>query len=68
MAELIQALKDNWVGHEVLQARALHKAPKYGRDDDAADALAPRVMELWTEETWKHTARAPPTGSSAPAC
>ena len=46
--------KDNWAGHEVLQARALHKAPKYGRDDDAADALARQVMELWTEETWKY--------------
>jgi pyruvate-formate lyase len=54
MAELVQALRDNWVGHEVLQARALHKAPKYGRDDDAADKLARQVMELWTEETWKY--------------
>jgi formate C-acetyltransferase len=54
MAELIEALKDNWVGHEVLQARALHKAPKYGRDDNSADALARQVMENWTEETWKY--------------
>jgi len=54
MAELVQALKDNWVGHEVLQARALHKAPKYGRDDDTADAMGRRVMDLWTEETWKY--------------
>lgn len=54
MAELIQALKDNWVGHEVLQARALNKAPKYGRDDDAADEMGRKVMELWTEETWKY--------------
>jgi formate C-acetyltransferase len=54
MAELIQALRDNWVGHEVLQARALHKAPKYGRDDDAADALARQVMELWAGETWNY--------------
>jgi formate C-acetyltransferase len=54
MAELIQALRDNWVGHEALQARALHKAPKYGRDDDDADALGRRVMELWTDETWGH--------------
>ncbi len=54
MTELVQALRDNWVGHEVLQARALYKAPKYGRDDDAADALARQVMELWTEETWKY--------------
>ncbi|MGA2504828.1 MAG: pyruvate formate lyase family protein [Anaerolineales bacterium] len=54
LAELLQALKDNWVGHEVLQARALHQAPKYGRDDDKADSLARQVMELWTSETWKY--------------
>ena len=54
MPELIQALKDNWIGHEILQARALNKAPKYGRDDDVADALAQDVMQMWTDETWKH--------------
>jgi formate C-acetyltransferase len=54
MGELITALKDNWEGHSVLQAKALHKAPKYGRDDDEADNIAYQVMELWTEETWKH--------------
>jgi trans-4-hydroxy-L-proline dehydratase len=54
LAELVQALKDNWIGHEILQAQALNKAPKYGRDDDAADDLGRQVMELWTEETWKH--------------
>lgn len=54
MGELIAALKDNWEGHSVLQAKALHKAPKYGRDDDEADEIAYQVMELWTEETWKH--------------
>ena len=54
MQELIQALQDNWVGHEVLQARAQYKAPKYGRDDDIADALGHKVMQLWTEETWNH--------------
>jgi trans-4-hydroxy-L-proline dehydratase len=57
MAQLIQALKDNWKGHEVLQAQALNKAPKYGRDDDEADSLATRVMELWTELSWKHKTR-----------
>ena len=54
LPQLVQALKDNWVGHEVLQAQATNKAPKYGRDDDEADALGLKVMELWTEETWKH--------------
>ena len=57
MEELIQALKDNWAGHEVLQAKAKYKAPKYGRDDDQADAMARQVMDLWTGETWNHKTR-----------
>jgi formate C-acetyltransferase len=57
MEELISALKDNWVGHEVLQAKALNKTPKYGRDDDEADQMGREVMEFWTEETWKHKTR-----------
>ncbi len=57
MRELIQAMKDNWAGHEILQARAQNKAPKYGRDDDAADELGRKVMELWSEETWKYKTR-----------
>ena len=54
MAQLIAALKDNWEGHDVLQALAKNRAPKYGRDDDAADAMAKQVMDFWTTETWKH--------------
>ncbi|MFP4475039.1 MAG: pyruvate formate lyase family protein [Desulfatibacillaceae bacterium] len=54
MDQLLQALRDNWRGHEPLQARARFRAPKYGRDDDEADAMALRVMELWTEECWNH--------------
>jgi len=57
MAELIAALRDNWKGHETLQAWARFRAPKYGRDDDAADAMARAVMTVWTDETWKHTTR-----------
>jgi len=58
--ELTDALKANWAGCEVLQAQALNKAPKYGRDDDAADEIGKKVMELWTEETWKYKSK--PTG------
>ena len=54
MAQLIGALKDNWQGHEVLQALAKNKAPKYGRDDDVPDEMARAVMDLWCGETWKH--------------
>jgi len=54
MAELIEALRANWNGHEKLQALAKNRAPKYGRDDDAADAMARNVMDLWTGESWKY--------------
>ncbi|MBI5846100.1 MAG: hypothetical protein HZB23_15695 [Deltaproteobacteria bacterium] len=57
MDELIRAISANWVGYEVLQAKAKFKAPKYGRDDDKADAMAKKVMELWTGECWKYRTR-----------
>jgi formate C-acetyltransferase len=57
MHELITALTANWHGHEILQARAKNRAPKYGRDDNDADAMARRVMELWCSETWKHSTK-----------
>ena len=57
MRELVDALRDNWEGHEPLQARALHKTPKYGQDDDEADEMGRRIMELWVEETWKYRTR-----------
>jgi hypothetical protein len=57
MAELVRALEDNWDGHETLQAWARFRAPKYGRDDAVADAMARAVMEVWTTETWKHRTR-----------
>jgi formate C-acetyltransferase len=54
MQELTKALRDNWEGHDVLNAQAKNKAPKYGRDDDEADALAKRVMDLWSEKCWQY--------------
>jgi len=57
MSELIQALRDNWQGHEKLQAMAVNRASKYGQDDDDADELAKQVMDLWCRETWKHKTR-----------
>ena len=57
LAELIAALKANWVGHEKLQAMARNKTPKYGRDDDGADDMAKQVMDLWCDLTWQHRTR-----------
>lgn len=51
---LVAALKANWKGYEVLQATAKNKAPKYGRDDEEADALACRFMKDWSDEVWKY--------------
>jgi len=67
MDELIRALKDNWAGHEKLQAIALHKAPKYGRDDDSSDAMGKTVMDLWTKKPGS-TRPNLPIASSVPAC
>jgi formate C-acetyltransferase len=55
MDELIRALTDNWEGHEILQAKAKNKVPKYGRDDDEADALARRFMEFWSTEVTQYS-------------
>ncbi|MGO8694394.1 MAG: pyruvate formate lyase family protein [Rectinemataceae bacterium] len=60
MGELIEALEANWTssegrnGFEALRAKALNKAPKYGRDDEEADAMGRAAMELWCGETWKY--------------
>ncbi|MBR1747406.1 MAG: hypothetical protein IJ735_04265 [Clostridia bacterium] len=54
LEELVNALKADWKGYEKLQAQAQNRAPKYGRDDDQADALAKDFMEFWADETWKY--------------
>ncbi len=54
LAQLVDALKSNWKGYEVLQAKALNRAPKYGRDDKTADTFAREFMEFWAQETWKY--------------
>ena len=54
LEELVNALRDNWEGHEFLQAMAKNKVPKYGRDEYEADEMAKRVMDFWAGETWKY--------------
>lgn len=54
MEELVRALRANWEGYDVLRAQAVNRAPKYGRDDDEADEIGRKVMELWCGETWTH--------------
>jgi len=60
MEELLRALDANFEGYESLRQMLLHKAPKYGNDDPAADEIARQISRFWTEEAFRHVA--PATG------
>ena len=49
MAELLEALKDNFAGHKALRQRVLNRTPKFGNDDDYADGLMTRVFDAYFE-------------------
>jgi len=59
MDELIEAIKNNFEGHERLRQILINKAPKYGCDDDYADEIARQLSRCWTEEVFKYKT---PTG------
>jgi pyruvate formate-lyase/glycerol dehydratase family glycyl radical enzyme len=47
MAEILDALKDDFEGKEILRQRLLNKTPKYGNDDDYADAVMTSIFEIY---------------------
>jgi formate C-acetyltransferase len=47
--ELVAALKADYVGYEPLRQRLLHRAPKYGNDDDYVDEIAKEVAECFCD-------------------
>jgi formate C-acetyltransferase len=49
MTELIDALEKNWEGEEDLRQMFIHKAPKFGNDDDYVDILAREVYAKTTQ-------------------
>ena len=55
--ELIDALQADFVGHEALRAKLL-ELPKFGQDDDAADALMVRLVQsigrIYADHTNRH--------------
>lgn len=47
MEELLEGIRTNFKGHEVLRQRLVNKTPKYGNDDDYADAIAQDVFTVY---------------------
>lgn len=52
MKKLVDALKNNWQGHESLRKACL-EAPKFGNDDDYVDMISREFARRVTEETMK---------------
>ena len=47
LEELLNALKDDFAGHEQLHQMLLNRTPKYGNDDDYADGLMVELFEAY---------------------
>lgn len=53
-ADVLDALKKDFKGAEVLRARLLNDAPKFGNDDEEADKAAERVFNLCCDSVSKY--------------
>ena len=53
--EMLEALKDNFKGHEITQAYCLNKAPKYGNDIDEVDYLGEKWVGYFREQLKHYT-------------
>ena len=60
MADLVQALKDDFAGHEPLRQMLINRAPKFGNDDDYVDSIGRELSRYWSEEVTRHVS--PETG------
>ena len=52
--ELLAALRANYEGGEPLRQRLIHRAPKYGNDDDRVDGLAQKWAGRYSERVARH--------------
>lgn len=54
--QLLQAMKDNWKGHEELRQLCVNGVPKYGNDNEYADEWVAFGMETWCDAVdWINT-------------
>ena len=72
LAQVCGALQANFKGFERLHAFCQQRAPKYGNDDDRADAIAVRLIEsfgrqvkAYSDEAWRSLLQANPQADRA---
>jgi len=53
-ADLVAALRANYEGYEPLRQMLLHRAPKYGNDDDAVDSIVRDITEYFCNGVHLH--------------
>jgi formate C-acetyltransferase len=54
MEELLQALRDNFEGHDDLRRLIVNQVPRYGNDEELPDRYAREVVETFCREVAKH--------------
>jgi pyruvate formate-lyase/glycerol dehydratase family glycyl radical enzyme len=47
MAELLDALDADFVGHDALRGELIHRSPKFGNDDERADRIARALFDAY---------------------
>lgn len=47
--EMLQALRDNFAGHEMLRNKLRYEAPKMGRNDDFVDQIAVALLDAFAD-------------------
>ena len=55
LGELVEAMQVDFEGYEELRLKLLHRAPKYGNDDERVDALATQISETIRDEVRRYT-------------
>jgi len=54
MSRMVEALEDDFEGHEALLARLLHRVPKFGQDHDLPRSIAHEIQQFVFECFQKH--------------
>ena len=49
LPDLVEILRADFSGHEILRQRLLNRAPKFGNDDDRVDGLVPLLVKAFSQ-------------------